>query len=126
MAGVVSGRRGILASVATKRGGGGGKVVDLTVKILQDIRAQLGGLKDIQAELRELRASQERTNAKLDQLDRSSVEGFTAVAKRVDALGARIDNLRDIAGDRTRDHEERLGSAEQRLDRLEARVAKEH
>ena len=119
--------------MAAKRGGGGGKVVDLTVTILKDIRSELGGLKDIRAELRELRAdfrelhaSQERTNAQLQQLDRSSVEGFTAVAKRIDALGARMENLRDLAGDRTRDHEERLGSAEQRLDRLEARVAKEH
>ena len=131
--------------LATKRGNGKGQVVDLTVKILREIRDELRALRVGQDRTNErLDHTNERidhtneridrsiamqitqhtdTNARLEQLDRSAVQGFTAVAKHIDALGARIDNLRDVAGDRTREHEERLTSAERRLDRLEA---KEH
>jgi len=74
---------------------GNGSMSDLTVEILKDIRAELrkqgGDLAGLRVEMRE----------------------------RLDTLTARIENIRDFAGERYRDHEERLRGLEQRIGRLD-------
>ena len=76
-----------------------GSVADITVEILKDIRTELRALK------------------------KTTAEGFAAMNGRLDATNGRLDtvvarleNLRDPAGDRYRDHEDRIRTLERRLD----------
>jgi hypothetical protein len=76
---------------------GNGKVEDITVQILSDIRD----------EIRELRDAQRLTNARLETLERATVTGFAE-------LRVRFDHLLEFAGDRYNDHEQRIRALEQR------------
>ena len=73
---------------------GAGEVHDITVDILKEIRDQL-------------RTVNERLEA-----------GFKSMNTRLDTVTARLDNLRDLAGDRYRDHEERLSALEHEVSTL--------
>ena len=75
--------------MTTKARRGAGGVHDLTVEILREIRDQL-------------RTVNERLET-----------GFQSMNARLDTVTARLDNLRDLAGDRDRDHEERLRALEE-------------
>ncbi|MBI2897652.1 MAG: hypothetical protein HYY06_29100 [Deltaproteobacteria bacterium] len=108
----------------------GGAVVDLTVKILQQIRERLDGMRDEQrvtnarlenvekalgetnARLdnvaRTLEARIDATNAKLDGLQRATVKGLGE-------LKSRLDHLVEFTGERYRDHEERIRTLEDRV-----------
>lgn len=68
-----------------------GEIVDLTVRILKDIRS-------------ELQKGFAGVNKRLDQTN-----------ERLDLLTSRVENLRDIAGARARDHEVRIRRLESRL-----------
>ena len=81
-----------------KRGGNGdGTVADITVEILRGIRE-------------ELRMLREDTNARFATLERATVEGFAK-------LESRFDHLLDFAGERYRDHEERIRILERARDK---------
>lgn len=91
-----------------KAGNGRG---DLTIRVLEKIQKTLVGLRDDVAGLRqELRDLTER----VDGLETATVRGFEAVT-------ARLENIRDFAGEQHRAHDRRIASLEERLDRLEQR-----
>ena len=79
----------------TKRGNG--KVVDVTVRILTQIRDEIRGLREEFVELR----------GEFVELRRETREGLAAV-------NARLENLRDLAGDRYRSLDSRVRVLEER------------
>ncbi|MBI2897166.1 MAG: hypothetical protein HYY06_26655 [Deltaproteobacteria bacterium] len=119
--------------MAGSRGGGGrkgnGDVASLTLEILRGIRSGIEGLRDDNRAVHsELRALNERVdvltervdglnmrvdglNARVDALERATARGFELVT-------ARLENIRDLAGEQYRKLEERVGVVETRLARL--------
>ncbi|MBI2894265.1 MAG: hypothetical protein HYY06_12000 [Deltaproteobacteria bacterium] len=91
------------------RKGGGGKVVDLTVEILREIRDALGGTNERLERLEKTTNDRfQRLETRLERLEVATVKGFKD-------LRSRLDNLLDFAGERYRDHEERIRTLEQRV-----------
>ncbi|MBI2896691.1 MAG: hypothetical protein HYY06_24245 [Deltaproteobacteria bacterium] len=88
--------------MATKKRGNG-KVADLTVEILREIRDQL--------QLTNKRL--EKVEKRLESLEKLQV----ATVAGLNDLRSRFDNLLEFAGDRYRDHEQRLRALEQRASR---------
>jgi hypothetical protein len=75
---------------------------DLVPRILQGIRDDM---KDLRGDLNLLREDMNR--------------GFARVDQRFDEVNQRLDGVIEIAGGHWRDHEERIKTLEQRVDRLE-------
>lgn len=86
--------------MATKKRGNG-KVVDVTIDILRQIRDHL----------RKLEKAAERTNQRLERLEKLQV----ATVAGLNDLRSRFDHFLDFAGDKYRDHEERIRVLEQRV-----------
>jgi hypothetical protein len=89
-----------------------GKVADLTVTILKEIRDEMRGMREemreelgsVRGEIHDLRTE---TNERFVALESTTARGFEAVT-------ARLEHLRDFAGERWRDHEERIRRLEAR------------
>jgi hypothetical protein len=86
--------------MATKKRGDG-KVVDLTVEILREIRDQL----------RLTNKRLEGVEKRLERLEKLQI----ATVAGLNDLSSRFDNLLEFAGDRYRDHEQRIRALEQRV-----------
>ena len=99
-----------------KSGNGNGSVGDLTVEILKGIRAELVGLREdnrgIRDELVTLNGRMDVLTARVGNLEKATVRGFELIT-------ARLDNIRDFAGQHYRRLEERVDAVEARLDRLD-------
>ena len=80
---------------------GGGKVLDLTTRILIEIRDDV---RNTNTRLDALTAEVHQTNARLD-----------ALTMEVQRTNGRLENLRDIAGDRYRELDARIRVLEERL-----------
>lgn len=102
--------------MASRKGGRGAQVRDLTLQVLIDIRGEITGLRaemnglrgeitNVREELVKLR---EEHGARLDRLERETARGFEGVS-------ARLDHLVEFSGERWRDHEGRLRRIEERL-----------
>jgi len=74
---------------------------DLTVRILQDIR---DGVRE--------------TNQRLDSLETRVDRRLDETNRRLGNLESRFDNLLEFAGDRYRDHEERISACERSIAEL--------
>jgi hypothetical protein len=100
---------------------------DLTIEILKGIRDETRKTNEevqrTNEEVRRLGDEQRKTNERLDAgfarlsdridtLEKATVQGFVAVT-------ARLEHIRDFAGERYRDHETRLQTVEKRLDAIE-------
>jgi chromosome segregation ATPase len=77
---------------------------DLTVRILQDIRDDIRGTNQ---RLDETNQRLDETNRRLERMD-----------TRLGRLEGRFDNLLEFAGDRYRDHEERISACERSIEEL--------
>jgi hypothetical protein len=90
-----------------KRNGEEGQVVDVTVEILKGIREEIRELrKDTNARFEALETATTR-------LETATIQGFEGVHARLEITNRRLDHLIDFAGERYRDHEERLRRLEQ-------------
>jgi hypothetical protein len=74
------------------------RVGDLTTRVLIEIREEMRGMRD------ELRVTNERLET-----------GFAEVNAKLDQTNARLENLRDLAGDRYRELDARIRALEARL-----------
>ena len=103
-----------------KKGGNGdgSSLADVTVEILKGIRDEIAGLRKdtnlrfggLEGEIRELRTEMHELRSDIDSLETATIRGFEGVA-------ARLENIRDFAGERWRDHEERIRRLEARGER---------
>ena len=84
-------------------------VPSLTLHVLRSIREELRATRtDLGGLLDQTNQRLDQTNQRLDHLERTTALGF-------ERLTERIDNLRDLAGDRYRDHEARIRRLELHL-----------
>jgi len=94
---------------------GGGKVLDLTTRVLIEIRDDV---RKTNARLDALTTVVHQTNTRLDALT-GEVHQVNArldqTNARLDQTNARLENLRDIAGDRYRELDARIRVLEERL-----------
>ena len=100
--------------MATKKGGNG-KVLDLTTRVLIEIRDEARRTNE---RLDQTNARLDETNARLDETNVRLETGFAQVNSRLEIgfgqVNSRLDNLRDIAGERYRDLDARVRVLEAR------------
>jgi hypothetical protein len=103
---------------------GSGKVHDLTIEILRDIRDEMrrmsGKIDETNLRLDETNLRLDQTNRRLDDTNHRLEDGFAGVNARIDGLSARVDHiLIGPFGETVRDLTTRVQRIEHRLDRME-------
>ena len=84
---------------------------DLTVRILQDIR---DGVRETNRRLGKVEDCLDETNQRLGKVE----DRLGETNRRLGTLETRFDNLLEFAGDRYRDHEERISACERGIAEL--------
>lgn len=95
------------------------KQVDVTVRVLEQIRDEVVGLR---AEVRETNTRIEETNAKVDVLARRQTETEVRLSTELVAVTSAVNGVRDLLRDRL-DQRDRVDDHERRLMALERRSA---
>ena len=104
-------------------------LANLTVEILKDIRQGVQGLRtDTNERFERMDERFERMDARFERMDERfermeersermeqvTIAGFAGVHERLERVDARLVGIRDLAGERLRDHEARIRALEAR------------
>jgi hypothetical protein len=90
-------------------------VAHLTIEVLKDIRQ---GVQDLRTDFERLNGAVQDlrtdTNTRFERLEQATIAGFSGVHDRLERVDTRLVGIRDLAGDRWRDHEARIQNLESR------------